>query len=96
MGNNKSESIKWLSIHVLVYSFVLLIGLVPLLIDFKFLIIKWVIINGILHWITDFFSSKVAKFFYLKNNLYYFWLIIGLDQLIHAITLILTFNLFIL
>ena len=93
MGNNKSSSIKWLSIHVLIYTLILLVGVSPLLIEHKTFIIKWVIVNGILHWITDFFTSKISKYFYLKNDLYHFWVIIGLDQLLHAITLMSTFNL---
>ncbi len=86
MATSKAHSLKWLSLHVLVYggimtSFgVFLLGIETGLVFSLF--------NTVLHWITDFFTSKVIVK-YLKRPRIFFPLL-GLDQLIHAITLILS------
>ena len=109
MGLNKGKSIMWLSMHVGVYLITLLFfgiifnnyivgdgSLVP--------IVEWSLLNGVLHWLTDFTTSRLSGYSY--NNMlkykdnnevkehkwqYLFWLIIGFDQLIHSVTLLLTY-----
>jgi hypothetical protein len=88
MAINKSTSLKWLSLHVLTYTAVISI--------FSFFLLSWQSalvfagINGVLHWITDFFTSKLTTAY--KDDRRNFFLIIGLDQFIHAATLIITFD----
>lgn len=117
MGLKKSKSIMWLSMHVGTYLITLLIfGLIfgSYLVDDNNYrpIFEWCFVNGLLHWFTDFISSKLSGYCYtkmdyyeknrdiensdkLKNKFqYHFWSVIGLDQLIHAITLLLTYNYF--
>lgn len=84
MGENKSKNIVALLMHIIVYS--------ATLIPFGF---KFAIINGILHLITDFITSKLSSRAYLNKNMAQFWAIIGFDQLVHTITLILTLQYFI-
>ncbi len=88
MALNKSISVKWLTLHVLTYMAIMLI--------FVFLLLPWETalifagVNGVLHWMTDFFTSKLTTAY--KDDRRNFFLIIGLDQFIHAATLILTFD----
>ena len=103
MGLNKGKSLSWLTIHVLVYSLSTSIfwGLYfgwstffPVL-----------CLTFITHWVTDFITSRASGYAYLKmlhykdknEQLehiwqYHFWSVIGFDQLIHLITLLLTYN----
>jgi hypothetical protein len=53
----------------------------------------FVTLNGVLHWITDYYTSKATRRYYENNEMKNFWDTIGLDQLIHIITLLLTYNL---
>lgn len=91
MALNKSHSLKWLAIHVLVYTAAL--GL------FALLLLQWedalmfAGMNGMLHGVTDFFTSKLTAAY--KDNRRIFFLIIGLDQFIHSATLLITLGYFI-
>lgn len=68
MGEGKSSSLYWLTVHVLTYTTVLgtMLSwiLIPRLGYFHFF--GFVLLNGILHFITDFLSSKMTTYFYLK------------------------------
>lgn len=90
MALGKSTSIRWLSYHVLVYALILAV--------FSLLILPWKSalvfagVNGMLHWLTDFFTSKLTHAY--KDNRRIFFLIIGLDQFIHSATLVITLGYF--
>jgi hypothetical protein len=133
MGLNKGKSIKWLNIHVGVYT------LVTTLAWWALFIVTWkeavfvFAATFISHWVTDFATSRLSGYCYLKmldhqhykddyiahlgmkgrhtpeivaelegkrdreeneehKWQYHFWSVIGLDQLIHAITLLMTVN----
>jgi hypothetical protein len=96
MATGKSKSIKWLSIHVGVYALVSLISLIVLGNFFgNFLVgFYWWITNVILHFIVDFFTSKITSRFWEQKNMRFFFVMIGFDQLLHAICLISTFYIF--
>jgi hypothetical protein len=79
MAKNKSKSNKALLIHTSVYC-------LPLFI-FGW---KFALINMILHTITDYFSSRVSSKLYAKNEIHWFFVVVGLDQFIHTACLILT------
>ncbi|MBL0682843.1 DUF3307 domain-containing protein [Aquimarina mytili] len=87
MAVGKSHHFKWLILHVLTYSGVLLLCsliLFPIKVAISFLLI-----NCILHGITDFFTSKLTSKYRKKPRI--FFPIMGFDQLIHTATLYLTF-----
>lgn len=81
-ATNKSKSLKALSSHIGIYTLCLL--------PFG---IAYALLNGGLHFITDFFTSKMSARFYAKKQIEYFWATIGADQLIHGLCLVGTINL---
>jgi hypothetical protein len=93
MATGKSKSIKWLSIHVSVYALISLITLIALgSLYGNFLFgFYWWSINVILHFIVDFFTSKITSRFWEQKNMRFFFVMIGFDQLIHNVCLIATF-----
>ena len=103
MGLKKGKDIKWLSIHVLFYSMITSIFWGIYFGCNTFFPVFF--LTFISHWVTDFLTSKASGYSYLKmleykdkDQLlehkwqYNFWGVIGFDQLIHSITLLLTYN----
>lgn len=93
MATGKSKSLKWLSIHVAVYASVSLLTFAVLAIMYGDALIAfyWWSINVALHFVTDFFTSKVTSKFWEEKNMRFFFVMIGFDQLIHNICLVTTF-----
>ena len=81
MALNKNASLKYLGIHCIVYS-------VPFL-YFGFI---FAIINGLLHFVIDFISSKITKRLWDREQRYWFFVVIGIDQAIHITCIIILFN----
>ena len=80
MAQGKSKAYLPLLSHVAVYTLVLAL-IHPL----------WAIINGILHFLVDYFTSRISSKLYTKGDIHNFFVVIGLDQFIHAITLLATY-----
>lgn len=76
----KSQSIKILAYHCMLYTLPFLI------MGFNF-----AILNGILHFIVDYCSSRVTKYYWNNGNRRNFFITIGFDQAIHMTCLITTF-----
>jgi len=102
MAINKSKNIKWLSYHVGVYTVILLIGsfilfifTLPDPVITLSSIFGYALLNGVFHWITDFFTSKWTSYLWKKQQVHNFFVVVGLDQLIHYTCLFLTLKLFI-
>jgi hypothetical protein len=119
MAENKGKSIAWLTLHVFIYSVAMSFGF-HILSGFEYTsdmmvkIIHFFVITFSTHWITDFITSKISSYFWLRNLGQKFsfmvgeieeiptseeekakfrgkfWNTVGADQLIHAITLLLT------
>lgn len=114
MATGKSKSVKWLSLHVLTYT----AGMIPVAYSIylsggggKAGFIagwSWLIANFILHWITDFFTSKWTGYLYRKSladpkaewlfqpYVHWFFCVIGFDQIIHFACLLFTYQYFLL
>ena len=88
MAENKSSSLKALLIHILEYTGVMFVGLI-ILIGFRNAFL-YAILNGLLHFITDFFTSKINSYAYKNNKMKLFWSMIGFDQFIHICSLLFT------
>lgn len=82
MAINKSKSNYWLTVHILAYSAPMCVfGL------------KYAIVNGILHWITDYISSRMTTKLWLAGKRHWFFVVIGADQAVHMSCLLLTLGL---
>jgi len=81
MARSKSSSNKWLLIHVAIYTVIMCA-------------FGWVfaLVNGVLHFITDFITSRVASYFHKKDEIHWFFVVIGFDQAIHLSTLFITYH----
>lgn len=86
--------------HTITYIFVLVFGIIVLQAIFPSItashsnILGFVLINTILHFITDFFTKKITRFMREHDELNAYVNVIALDQLIHYVTLIVTYGLF--
>lgn len=102
MAVNKSKNWLALSSHVLVYmlGFLLILPVSGALLfafdpyspsifelDPNELTI-WVLLNGVLHFITDAVTSRITSALWSKGDAHNFFVVIGLDQLIHAFCLL--------
>jgi uncharacterized protein (DUF2062 family) len=81
VASNKSKDNLVLLQHVIIY------GLPLLLISFKF-----AVINLILHFLVDYVTSRITATLWQQRRIHYFFVTIGFDQLLHAISLILTYQ----
>lgn len=87
MAVNKSRSIKWLSYHVLAYT----IGMFfIILVIWGSVNIYWILLNGVLHWCTDFMTSKINSQLWKMERRHDFFVMVGFDQLIHYACLLFT------
>jgi hypothetical protein len=96
MSLKKSKSILWLSYHVIVYTlmttFLWSIFFGNMMINPLTTILLIFGITFITHWITDYFTSRWTSRLWEEKQVHNFFVVIGLDQLIHATTLLITFN----
>jgi hypothetical protein len=97
MGRKKSHSFYWLSMHVWAYTLALGACLAPFM-TLGANLYQFILLNGLLHLVTDFFTSKASSHCYKRFEEdqdkweYRFWLVIGFDQLVHAVTLVTTYE----
>ena len=85
VAKNKSKSNIVLLQHVLIYGLPFIIIVSPL----------YAIVNLLLHFVTDYFTSRLASKLWSEGRVHYFFVVIGFDQLIHALTLIWTYQILI-
>ena len=90
-AKNKSKSNAILASHVFLYSViisvvgvgVLNVGLMPVLWMF--------ILSFVCHFTTDYVTSRITGHLYAKGDIHNFFVVIGIDQFLHAVQLILTY-----
>ena len=96
MAKGKSTCNIWLFLHVLVYIIVLYFSLrgyaeyIQDTISPTGYIFGWAVLNGIAHFITDYFTSRWTSSLWKQGRTHDFFVVIGLDQCIHTITLFTT------
>lgn len=84
MACNKSKSIGWLGYHCFIYGLVLLIFFNPM----------FALFNMLAHYLIDYFTSKMTASLWLNGDYHNFFVMIGFDQLLHLIILMLTYSVF--
>ena len=86
-ATNKHKRLDALAGHVALYT--LVIGIAATLL-FPFNLVRWAVftvVNGALHFATDFVTSRISSTLRVKQDWHRFFVVIGFDQLIHQITL---------
>lgn len=81
MAMNKSRSNRWLLLHTTVYS-------IPLL----FFGLLFTAVNFAIHFVTDYFTSRMGSYFRSRENHKGFFIVLGLDQAFHLTTLFITYR----
>lgn len=93
MAINKSKSNLWLTAHAAWYT----VALMGLTVWFHFdwpYWLNWILLNFILHWAVDYFTSRINSYFWQKEERHWFFVGIGADQLIHYACLFGTYEMF--
>lgn len=88
MAQNKSKSFKALSLHILAYTTVL--SLMLLLATGNSSAFLYGAINGAVHFVVDAITSRITSKLYAKGDVHNFFVVVGLDQAIHMMTLVAT------
>lgn len=96
MALGKGKSNYWLTVHVATYLTVLTIGTFGLYFIFYgeyelIKVCKFLIQNGVLHWITDYYTSRLANYYQERNDEKQY-AVRGFDQFIHSATLLWTYE----
>jgi hypothetical protein len=89
---NKSKNNAILLLHVLIYTMPFL----SMCLVWRMSLaqsIQFCLLTALLHFVTDFFSSRACSALWKKNQRHWFFVVIGLDQAIHMTCLILVWEL---
>lgn len=92
MATNKSTDNYWLLIHVFVYSTVWFF--IGIFLYEPIRVILFSITTFIFHFITDYLTSRTTTKLYKKQNYYGFFSVIGFDQFLHYLQLIICYEFF--
>ncbi|MFA5418390.1 MAG: DUF3307 domain-containing protein [Bacteroidales bacterium] len=97
---NTTKWLKNLLIHTITYIFVLIFGIIVLESVFPNLTVHYhdllgfILVNFVLHFFTDMTTKKLTRILKNHNELTAYVNVVALDQMIHYITLLITFELF--
>lgn len=84
---NKSKNNVALFRHVMIYTFIIGAFCAIIIFPFDIRVTVFVAINGVLHFITDYFTSRLNAYLWAKKDVHNFFVSVGFDQLIHQLTL---------
>ena len=81
MAESKSSSYKWLGLHAFIYAC-----------PFIWVSIPYAIINGALHFMVDWATSRQTSQLWLEGKVRLFFTVIGFDQAAHITCLFVTYH----
>ncbi len=84
----KSKDNWALTGHVVTYTMVLFLSGAFLFTSGAVLV--WVVLNGLLHWVTDYFTSRINARLWKEGRTHDFFVGVGADQVIHYTCLFVT------
>jgi hypothetical protein len=93
MATSKSRRLDALFAHVLTYSATLAIASITLFAMTEVAAL-FVACNALLHLVTDFITSRISASLQAKQNTRGFFIVLGLDQLLHHLALAGTLSFF--
>lgn len=102
MATNKSKNNFWLSAHIFTYTTITVACWLLLFFMTSWLVLPWVtcmhmfIYIFLMHWITDYITSRITSSLYAKQDYHNFFVVIGFDQVLHYIQLFYVYKYFIL
>lgn len=88
MAINKSSSFRALLLHVVIYT--LTLCTIPLAVtDMSIAVpcLTWALVNGVIHFVQDAVTSRMTAYLWKKEQRHWFFVVIGLDQLLHYVFL---------
>lgn len=88
-ATKKSTSTVWLTYHVAVYSLMWLFASFVYFVDLWTALV-FTVVTFIFHWITDFITSRIGKPFWDKGDFHNGFVVVGFDQVLHYIQLVVT------
>ena len=91
-ATNKSKNNLALASHVLTYMLVLG-GCFSLFYDFNS-VARFVMYNGLIHFFTDFVTSRLNTYLWNKKDAHTFFVSVGADQILHYVVLFYSFTVF--
>jgi len=87
-ATNKSKRNDALASHVGTYTMVLTFGASSIFWSASpWALLGFVVTNGLLHFATDYITSRASSRLYAKQDWHNFFVVVGFDQLIHQVTL---------
>lgn len=93
-ATKKSYSFKFLCYHTGVYSIIWFLASFVIFNNWTFALL-FAIITFICHTITDMWSSRISSKFFKANDFHNGFVVVGFDQILHYIQLLITFKLLI-
>jgi hypothetical protein len=97
-AKGKSHDLWFLSLHVTVYTLIMMLvvaacGIIGVGAVQPWPVAVFVFITFVCHWVTDYASSRVSSALYQAEKHHDFFVVVGLDQLLHYTQLIFTYQL---
>ena len=96
MAKNKCHDNEALGTHVGVYTLVMsaFMGVGVLIWSLPNIFI-WILLNGALHGMTDYITSRMTSKLWAQEKVHDFFVVVGADQFLHMAMLLLTLTLFV-
>ena len=94
MRRCKSHSLSVLFDHWLVYTIVLFVLSFPFSVEVDGSYMYFLLANSLTHFFIDLITSRISKYFFVRDNMKWTMNIVGLDQILHVIIFFISHNYF--